>query len=64
MHVTSFSFGVGTLLLSIILKATPEDWLKKLEFQVDESKETENILGGKKKSKKGKGRKERLLDSN
>ena len=66
MHVASLSFGVGSLLVSALLKATPEVWLEKIKFNFNESKPNENDLltqmTKKKPQKAKKGELERLLD--
>jgi hypothetical protein len=36
MHVASYSFGIGSLLVCAAIKATPEVWLEKIKFGVNE----------------------------
>lgn len=32
MFVTSVAFGAGSLLIAVIMKATPEEWVDKIKF--------------------------------
>jgi len=36
MAMVSIAFGAGSLLISVILKATPEEWADKIKFQMNE----------------------------
>ncbi len=36
MHVASYAFGIGSLLACAAVKATPEAWLEKIKFGVNE----------------------------
>jgi len=36
MAMVSIAFGAGSLLVGVILKATPEEWCEKLKFQMNE----------------------------
>lgn len=37
MHVASYSFGIGSLLVCAAIKATPEVWLDKIKFSINEN---------------------------
>jgi len=68
MNVAAISFGVGSLLVSAALKATPEEYLAKIPFSLNEdaiddgndilSRVSANLQGKAKRSET-----ERLLDS-
>jgi hypothetical protein len=36
MAIATISFGVGTLIIGALLKLTPEKWLEKLDFSLNE----------------------------
>ena len=68
MFFTTIAFGAGSLLVGVILKATPESWVEKIKLELDEeglnegtdiiSKVQNKVMGSLKKSET-----ERLLDS-
>jgi hypothetical protein len=37
-HAACILWGASTLLISVILKLTPDDWIKKIPVRVDEDK--------------------------
>ena len=43
MHITALCFGLGSWIVAAILKATPEEWIDKLKFQLNEEGSTENM---------------------
>jgi len=67
MYMASIAFGVGSLLVGVLLKATKEEWVDKIKFELDEeganegtdiiSKVQQKVLGSLKRSET-----ERLLD--
>ena len=70
MYVTSFSFGIGSLLVAALLKATPIAWVDKIKFNFNETSSNktdmfDDILkqASLTKSKGKKSELERLLDS-
>lgn len=42
MQVCALSFGIGSLLVGAALKATPEAWLGKLTFNIDDQEKEED----------------------
>jgi hypothetical protein len=46
MQITAISFGVGSLIIGAILKATPPEWVEKIPVVINEeaSEEGDDIL--------------------
>ena len=64
MYVASISFGIGSLLVSAGLKATPEEWLDKIRFGLrevkTESKDDEDFIDKMSKRRSSKTKKDEL----
>lgn len=69
MIIGSLSFGVGSLIVGAILKATPERWLDKIKVRLNEEQGGEDeqdiisIMHGKVVGSLKRSETERLLDS-